>query len=155
MAWRRIGDKPLSNQCWPDSLTHICGIKGRWVNRNIVHVLLMHGVVAVCMHINHNNRHKYVSINKNICLKIIYLCQSGANEYKHIITIAQYTFLVHCKSERKCLHYSCHEVCIYAQYLGNDNNCTCNVSTSFYRAVVPLCETLNIHPHVIWYGVEW
>ena len=35
MVWRRIGDKPLShylNQCWPCSLTHICGTRGRWVN---------------------------------------------------------------------------------------------------------------------------
>ena len=34
MAWRLIGDKPLSevNQCLPDSLTHICGTRGRWVN---------------------------------------------------------------------------------------------------------------------------
>ena len=30
MAWRWIGDKPLS-ECWPDSLTHICGTRGRWV----------------------------------------------------------------------------------------------------------------------------
>ena len=73
------------------------------------------------------------------------LCQSSTNEYKHI-TIAQYKFLVHCKSERKCLHYTCHELCICAQYLGYDNNSTCNVSTSFYRATVPLDEPLNIHP---------
>ena len=33
MAWRRIGDKPLSepNISWPDSLTHINGTRGRWV----------------------------------------------------------------------------------------------------------------------------
>ena len=35
MAWRRIGDKPLSEPMLPDSLTHVCGIRGRglrWVN---------------------------------------------------------------------------------------------------------------------------
>ena len=33
MAWRRIGDKPYYlNQCWPSSLTHICGTRGIWVN---------------------------------------------------------------------------------------------------------------------------
>ena len=40
MAWHRIGDEPYLNQCWPDSLTHICNARGRWVNwtlRNIVH----------------------------------------------------------------------------------------------------------------------
>ena len=31
MAWRSIGDKPLSEP-GPDSLTHICGTRGRWVN---------------------------------------------------------------------------------------------------------------------------
>ena len=30
MAWRRTGD--YLNQCWPDSLTHICGTRERWVN---------------------------------------------------------------------------------------------------------------------------
>ena len=31
MAWRRIGDKPLSEPILTDSLTHICGTRGRWV----------------------------------------------------------------------------------------------------------------------------
>ena len=31
MAWRRIGDKPFLKQCWPDSLTHIWGTRGRWL----------------------------------------------------------------------------------------------------------------------------
>ena len=30
MAWRCTGDKPLSELMWPDSLTHICGTRGRW-----------------------------------------------------------------------------------------------------------------------------
>ena len=36
MAWRRTGDNPLPdwlNQCWPSSLPHICGTRGRWVNK--------------------------------------------------------------------------------------------------------------------------
>ena len=32
MAWRRIGDKPLSEPMLTDSLTHICGTRERWVN---------------------------------------------------------------------------------------------------------------------------
>ena len=33
MAWRRTGDRPFYlNQCWPSSLTHICGFRGRWLN---------------------------------------------------------------------------------------------------------------------------
>ena len=32
MAWRRTCDKPLLNQCWPTSLTHMCGTRGRWVD---------------------------------------------------------------------------------------------------------------------------
>ena len=32
MAWRWIGDKPLFEPMLPDSLTHICGTRGRWVN---------------------------------------------------------------------------------------------------------------------------
>ena len=32
MAWCRIGDKPLSELCWPDSLAHICSTKGRCFN---------------------------------------------------------------------------------------------------------------------------
>ena len=31
MAWCWIGDKP----CWPDTLTHICSTRGRWVNYKI------------------------------------------------------------------------------------------------------------------------
>ena len=31
MAGRRIGDKPVQNQCWPDLLTHICKTSRRWV----------------------------------------------------------------------------------------------------------------------------
>ena len=36
MAWRQIIDKPYLNQCWPSSLTQICGTKGRWVKQQIV-----------------------------------------------------------------------------------------------------------------------
>ena len=37
MAWRRIGDKPLSVPRLPSLLTHICGTRGRWVKiHNIV-----------------------------------------------------------------------------------------------------------------------
>ena len=32
MAWRRTGDKPLSETMLPSSLTHICATRGRWVN---------------------------------------------------------------------------------------------------------------------------
>ena len=32
MAWHRIGDKPLSEACWPDPLTHKCGTRGRRVS---------------------------------------------------------------------------------------------------------------------------
>ena len=28
-----FGAKPLPEPCWPSSLTHICGTRGRWVNR--------------------------------------------------------------------------------------------------------------------------
>ena len=31
MAWRRIATSHYLNECWPDSLTHICGTRGRWV----------------------------------------------------------------------------------------------------------------------------
>ena len=31
MAWRRPGANYYLNQCWPDSLTHICGTRGRCV----------------------------------------------------------------------------------------------------------------------------
>ena len=31
MAWRRTGTSHYLNQCWPSSLTHICGTRGRWV----------------------------------------------------------------------------------------------------------------------------
>ena len=32
MAWRRLAASLYLNQCWPDSSTHICGTRGRWVN---------------------------------------------------------------------------------------------------------------------------
>ena len=32
MAWRQIGDKPLSEPTVADSLTQICGTRRRWVN---------------------------------------------------------------------------------------------------------------------------
>ena len=32
MAWCRTGNRPLLEQCWSKSLTHICGTRGRWVN---------------------------------------------------------------------------------------------------------------------------
>ena len=35
MAWRRIGDKPLSEPMLKDSLTHICDTKGRWVKTHL------------------------------------------------------------------------------------------------------------------------
>ena len=35
MAWRRIGDKLYLNRSWPDSLTHICGTRGRWVKTRV------------------------------------------------------------------------------------------------------------------------
>ena len=27
------------NQCWPDSLTHICGTRGRWVNSTLIRLM--------------------------------------------------------------------------------------------------------------------
>ena len=35
MAWHLICDKPLSEPVLPDSLTHICGTRGRWVNKTM------------------------------------------------------------------------------------------------------------------------
>ena len=35
MAWRRTGDKHYLNQSWPNSLTHICGTRGRSVDNRI------------------------------------------------------------------------------------------------------------------------
>ena len=32
MAWHRIATSHYLNQCWPDTLTHICGTSGRWFN---------------------------------------------------------------------------------------------------------------------------
>ena len=33
MAWRRIGDKPLSEPIPTDFLTHVCGTRGRWIKK--------------------------------------------------------------------------------------------------------------------------
>ena len=35
MAWRRIGDKPLSEPMPPLSLTQKCGTRGRWINSKV------------------------------------------------------------------------------------------------------------------------
>ena len=35
MVWRRIATSHYLNQCWPDSLTHLCGTRGIWVLTNI------------------------------------------------------------------------------------------------------------------------
>ena len=32
MAWRRPGEKPLSEAMMVSSLTHVCGTRGKWVN---------------------------------------------------------------------------------------------------------------------------
>ena len=40
MAWRRIGDKPLSEPMLLDPLTHICGTRGRWVNLMSMRLLI-------------------------------------------------------------------------------------------------------------------
>ena len=32
MAWHRQATSHYLNQCWPSSVTHICGTRGRWVN---------------------------------------------------------------------------------------------------------------------------
>ena len=34
MAWRRIAISHYQNKCWPNSLTHICGTRRRWVYRH-------------------------------------------------------------------------------------------------------------------------
>ena len=34
MAWCLRGEKPLPNHCWPSSLTHIWGTRGRWVKES-------------------------------------------------------------------------------------------------------------------------
>ena len=39
MAWRRRGDKPLPERCWPSSLTHICGTMRRWINHLITQLI--------------------------------------------------------------------------------------------------------------------
>ena len=36
MAWRQTGDKPLPEQWWPSSLTHICDTRGRWVIKELM-----------------------------------------------------------------------------------------------------------------------
>ena len=38
IAWRRIGEKPLSDQYWPNPITHICGTRGRWVKKSNVFI---------------------------------------------------------------------------------------------------------------------
>ena len=44
MTWRRIGH--YRNQCWTNSLTHICGTRGRWVKApllyRVMHVIIWH-----------------------------------------------------------------------------------------------------------------
>ena len=37
MALRQIGDKPLSEPILTNSLTHLCGTRGRWVNQMAQH----------------------------------------------------------------------------------------------------------------------
>ena len=34
MAWHRSGEKPLPNQCWPNSPTHIYGTRGKEKNKS-------------------------------------------------------------------------------------------------------------------------
>ena len=53
MAWRRIGDKPLYKQCWPDSLTYICGSR-RWVRMVMIIQKYMVWIYLVPMHFGNN-----------------------------------------------------------------------------------------------------
>ena len=46
MAWRRPGDKPLSEPMLVRSLTHICVTRPQWVN--VIDDLLLHGIQSHC-----------------------------------------------------------------------------------------------------------
>ena len=37
MAWRRLGDKPLSEPMMVSLLTHICVTRPQWVNHSLIH----------------------------------------------------------------------------------------------------------------------
>ena len=53
MAWRRIGDKPLSETMTPDSLTHIRGTSGRWANI-LIQFSFSRGFVPMCVMSNNS-----------------------------------------------------------------------------------------------------
>ena len=38
MAWRRLGDKPLSEPMMVSLLTHICVTRPQWVNHDVTHI---------------------------------------------------------------------------------------------------------------------
>ena len=97
MAWRRIGNKPLSEpyQCWPDSLTHISSSRGRWVKQRLYVYIL--GWTAFLRLSTHTHMHiwlyrlnKYLQESIQLCKKYNFLIvfgnssQMGSDNCQHI-----------------------------------------------------------------------
>ena len=53
MVWCRMGDKPLSEPMLTDSLTHIRGTKGRWVNWTQSTHIQSNAPDYLCIHVVH------------------------------------------------------------------------------------------------------
>ena len=62
MAWRRLGDKPLSEPMMVSSLTHICVTRPQWVkyhNKSVVYTIGI--ILAVLLNDTHDNHKEHVS----------------------------------------------------------------------------------------------
>ena len=67
MAWRRPGDKPLSEPMMVDLPTHICVSQPQWVNTGVFHMYVtgvcsLTGDFGLCILRNHWKYMKYVAI---------------------------------------------------------------------------------------------
>ena len=63
MAWRWMGDKPLSEPMLTDSLSYICGTRGRWVNYPII-IYILHRACALQNFHNWNGYYGWTRFRK-------------------------------------------------------------------------------------------
>ena len=111
MAWRRLGDKPLSEPMGACSLTHICVSRPRWVKAwkpnsgvSLLHSVAKYGLLT-CVH-HFYVLEKYYNISD---ISAIHVWHSNKLWYSFVVAISTFIFRLFSNthfpsfSENKCL----------------------------------------------------
>ena len=89
MAWRRLGDKPLSEPMLVSLLMHICVTRPQWVNTNLKWPLLLYNCIMLWISKKYIlwdvNRYTYHICVRNIFYGISHYIESHATNVRYFV----------------------------------------------------------------------